>query len=58
LLKTQSRFWLLSNWGNPFSMHNTRRLAIAAAEEHTGKPWAECRKYMEVRKATVTEGWR
>lgn len=55
LLKTMSRCWLLSNWGNPTSIHNTRRAAIKAAEEHTGRRWRLCREYMEVRKVTIKE---
>lgn len=55
LLKTQCRCWLLSNWGNPNSIHNRRRDAIEAAEAHTGKPWRVCRDYMEVRKVTIKE---
>ena len=58
LQKSRCQCWLLSNWGNPISLHNTRRDAIEQAVTHTGHPWNECRDYMEVRKATVTEGWR
>ena len=50
--------WVLTNFGIPFSIHQTRMDAIKEAECVTGLPWHECGKYMEVRKCRIVEGWK
>lgn len=47
-------WWLLTNWGIPWSVAHTRSEAIKYAEKLTGKPWKQCRKYCAVQKAKVT----
>jgi hypothetical protein len=45
--------WLLTNWGNPWSVHRTRKQAIEAACEATGEPWEKTRRMFEIRKCEV-----
>ena len=47
------RAWGLYNYGILWTVERTRRQARMEAERIIGKPWAECRTYMEVHKVTV-----
>lgn len=53
ILKFSEIQWALCNFGILRSTHRLRREAIRAAEKQTGKPWKECRKYMQVFKVRV-----
>lgn len=46
--------WLVTNWGNPWSVERTRRAAIEYAQNLTGEPWKKCREYCAVHKVKVT----
>jgi hypothetical protein len=50
-----SQQYALTNMGIPWSIHRLKKQAIAEAERNTGKPWSECRKYLEVRKVKLVE---
>lgn len=54
LLKGPYVAWCISNWGHPWGVERTRREAIEYAEDQTGKPWKECRRYCRVQKVKVT----
>lgn len=58
IYKNSTRKWALSNYGNIWSVHRTRKEAREEAERNIGKPWAECGDSMEIRKMTLVEGWR
>lgn len=53
LLKSSTQGWALSNFGNVWGFHRTRREAIKEAENSIGEPWSKCRKSMEVWKAEL-----
>lgn len=50
----RTRVWAWSNCGRVMGVAFTRREAIREVEGHTGRPWKEARKYMEVWRANVT----
>lgn len=50
---TDCMTWLLTNWGNPWSVHRTRKMAIREACEATGDPWEKTRKCFELHRCKV-----
>ena len=46
--------WGYYNFGRLHGVEFTRRGAIKAVEKHVMAPWKEARKFMEVRKVTVS----
>jgi hypothetical protein len=56
----RKQFWLLSNYGNPWSIHRTYKEAKAEAMTAHGPDcrWDDIREWFEIRKITLTEGWR
>jgi hypothetical protein len=56
-LKTTNA-WARSNLGLLLDVHRTRAEAIKEAEHQCGVPWSVCKRYMEVRKVHVVEGWK
>jgi hypothetical protein len=46
--------WGIYNLGRLMDIAHRRKDAIAKCEWMVGKPWKECRKYMEVHKVRVT----
>lgn len=45
--------WGWYNYGMLIGVGYRRKDAIAAIENHTGKPWSEAKQYMQVRKVYV-----
>lgn len=45
--------WGVYNMGRLMDIGHARRHAVQLAEQLTGKPWKECKTYMEVHKVRV-----
>lgn len=45
--------WGWYNFGNLVGVERRRKTAIAAVENHVGKPWKIAKNYMQVRKVIV-----
>jgi hypothetical protein len=46
--------WGWYNFGILLGVEYRRKAAIAAVENHTGAPWKEAKKYMQVMKVVVS----
>lgn len=45
--------WGYYNFGRLIGVERLRRDAIAAAEDWSGRPWAECRAFIQIHKVRV-----
>lgn len=45
--------WGWYNFGVLLGVEHKRSVAICEIERHTGSPWSECRRYMQVYKVRV-----
>ena len=46
--------WGWYNFGILLGVEYRRKVAVAAAENHTGEPWEKAKKYIQVRKVVVS----
>lgn len=45
--------WAWANYGIVHGFERTRKSAVMECEKLTGKPWADCRDFMEVWKCSI-----
>lgn len=48
------KVWGLYNYNNLVYVARLRRDCVSHAEELSGEEWSKCKKYLQVRKVTVT----
>jgi hypothetical protein len=53
-----TKSWAYSNMGVLWGTERTRAKAKLEAERISGKPWKEIKRYVEVRKVTIVDGWK